>query len=46
MELTTSSVRAAMDPGVLQMLESETLQFLLEFVEHNESQEWLEELLR
>ncbi|UCG83133.1 MAG: carboxylesterase family protein [Dehalococcoidia bacterium] len=46
MELTTSSVKAEIDPSVLEELDSSALRFMLEFIEHNESQEWLEELLR
>jgi len=45
-ELTTASIKAEMDTSVLETLDSDTLRFLLEFVEHNDSQEWLEELLR
>jgi para-nitrobenzyl esterase len=46
LEVTEESVREEMDPAVLEALDSETLRFLLEFVEHNEGQQWLEGLLR
>lgn len=45
-ELTAASIKAEIDTSVLETLDSDTLRFLLEFVEHSDSQEWLEELLR